>query len=94
MQSLLVMRCLIIAESDLPIHTRVNTEQDEAKHYIGLAETSFKVRFANRETSVYNENTGAALSYRSTFGTLAIPTKKYTVTWSIKGELSPKIKCG
>ena len=63
MQSLLVMRCLIIAESDLPIHTRVNTEQDEAKHYIGLAETSFKVRYANRETSVYNENTGAALSY-------------------------------
>ena len=75
--------------SGIVYEARVNTEQDEAKQYIGLAETSFKVRYANHKTSFHNEKYRNSTELSKHLWNLRDTHKMYLITWSIKERARP-----
>ena len=66
--------------SGIVYEARVSTEQDEAKKYIGLAETSFKVRYANHKTSFHNEKYRNSTELSKHLWNLCDTHKKYHIT--------------
>ena len=69
--------------SAIVYEARVDTEQDEAQHYIGLADTSFEVGYANHKTSFYNEKYRNSTELSKHLWYLCDTHKRYHVTWSI-----------
>ena len=75
--------------SGIVYEARVSTEQDEAKKYSGLAETSFKVRYGNHKTSFHNEKYRNSTELSKHLWNRCDTHKKYHVTWSIKERARP-----
>ena len=70
--------------SGIVYEARVNTEQDEAKQYIGLG-----VRYANHKTSFHTEKYRNSTELSKHLWNLCDAHNKYHVTWSIRSELGP-----